>query len=203
MLAFVALCLCQQGRRRTGALLPALGGRTMIRTCRLAMLAPLVLSSLALGPAASAHPVAGQAPALASAKAKCLLTQDTANSKPDAPKFILAGAGFKAHSVSFAGGNGGGVTTTTNGSFSVNDLNAGRYTAKSDKDGTVNCGRTPQATGGQKNAKAQYRQGFSDGFAAIKKDCEAKPPQSLATVNPNYVKGFDDGAALATKQFCE
>ncbi|MFB7666001.1 hypothetical protein ACFC1R_18945 [Kitasatospora sp. NPDC056138] len=175
----------------------------MIRTRRPAMLTAVLLSSLALGPAVAAHGAAAQAPALAPAKARCLLTQDSANSKPDDPKFTLSASGFKSDSVSFSGGNGGGGAKLSNGSFSINNLGPGRYTVTGDKDGSVSCGSTPGLKNDQKAANSQYKKGFSDGFAAIKANCTAKPPQSLTTVDPNYQMGFTDGAALAAKQFCK
>jgi hypothetical protein len=175
----------------------------MIRTRRLTILAPLLLFSLALGPAAvAAQGATGQAPALVPAKARCLLTQDSANSKPNDPKFTLAASGFKSDTVSFSGGNGGGGAKLSNGSFSFNNLGPGRYTVSGDKDGTVNCGSTPKPQSEQKGANNQYKKGFSDGFAAIRSSCTAKPPQSLTAVDPNYQKGFTDGAALAAKKFC-
>lgn len=179
----------------------------MIRTRRLAILAPLVVSSLVLGPAVAAHAATGQAqsPGAVPAKARCLLTQDMANSKPDDPKFTLVASGLKSDGVSFSGGNGGGFSKVTNGAISFSNLGPGSYTITGDKDGTVKCGKTPGAktdTGEKKDAKKQYKKGFSDGFATIKKNCEGKLPQGLTAVDPNYEKGFNDGAALAAKTFC-
>ncbi|MFD7872925.1 hypothetical protein ACFV5G_02150 [Streptomyces sp. NPDC059766] len=175
----------------------------MIRTRRLALLAPVVLSALALGPAVTAHGATGQAPAPAPAKARCLLTQDTANSKPDNPRFTLSASGFRSNTVSFSGGNGGGAATTTNGSFTVNNLGAGRYVAVGNMDGRVSCGRTPAVPNDQQSAKAQYKQGFTDGFNAIKQSCSGPMLRSLTAVNPNYAEGFKDGAALAADKFCD
>lgn len=181
----------------------------MIRTRRLAILAPLMVSSLALWPAVAAHAATGQAPGLVPAKARCALGQDTADSKPGDPRFTLVASGLKSDAVSFSfrGANGGGggssAQPVTDGSISFNNLSPGTYSIRGDKDGTVNCGRTPGAKSEQKQAKDQYKKGFSDGFAAIRKNCESKPPQGLTAVDPNYEKGFNDGAALAAKQFCK
>ncbi|MET7286880.1 hypothetical protein [Streptomyces sp. NPDC005573] len=173
----------------------------MTRTRRLAMLTPLFVSALALGPVVTAHGADRQAPA-APAKPRCVLTQDTANSKPDDPKFTLSASGFESGSVSFSGGNGGGAAKTTNGSFSVSNLGPGRYTATSDEDGTVNCGRTPADKSERKDARAQYRKGFADGFSAVREHCGAKPKQGAAKGDKNYERGFRDGADLAAKRFC-
>ncbi|WP_330458683.1 hypothetical protein OIB37_18365 [Streptomyces sp. NBC_00820] len=174
----------------------------MTRTRRLAMFTPLFVSALALGPTVAAHG-AQQGPAAAPAKPRCVLTQDTANSKPDDPKFTLSASGFESGTVSFSGGNGGGATKTANGSFSVSNLGPGRYTASSDEDGTVNCGRTPGQKNEKKDARAQYRKGFSDGFSAIRANCGAKPPKNANKADPNYERGFKDGAKLAANRFCD
>ncbi|MEU8585700.1 hypothetical protein AB0C59_01610 [Streptomyces sp. NPDC048664] len=180
----------------------------MIRTRRLAVLAPLVVSSLALAPVAAAHAASGPAhsPAAVPAKARCLLTQDAANSKPGDPKFTLLASGLKSDGVSFSGGNGGGFSKVTDGAISFSGLNPGTYTITGDKDGTVKCGKTPGAkttdNGEKQDAKKQFKKGFSDGFAAVKKACDAKLPQGLTAVDPNYESGFKAGAALAATTFC-
>ncbi|MFD9006111.1 hypothetical protein ACFV0T_35065 [Streptomyces sp. NPDC059582] len=174
----------------------------MIRTRRLAMLTPLLVSALALGPAVAAHGATGHAPA-APTKPRCLLTEDSTHSKPDDPRFTLSASGFKSDAVSFSGGNGSGGAKTANGSFSVGNLKPGHYIARSKKDGEVNCGRTPGEKGGKKSeARAQYAKGFSAGFKLIKKDCKAKPPHGLNKSTKDYEAGFKDGAALAADQFC-
>ncbi|MFJ5529406.1 hypothetical protein [Streptomyces sp. NPDC093261] len=172
----------------------------MIRTSRLAMIAPLVVSSLAFGPAVAAHAATGQAPTTVPAKARCLLTED-AKSTSDNPTFTLVGSGFEPGFVSFSGSKAGGGVKTTTGTFSIGGLPAGHYTASSSTNGKVNCGSTPKSKG-SKDAEAQYKKGFRDGFTTIKKNCSGKMPQGIAGVDPNYEKGFKDGAALAAKQFC-
>ncbi|MEU6216596.1 hypothetical protein ABZ845_03605 [Streptomyces sp. NPDC047022] len=107
--------------------------------------------------------------------------------------------------LDFSGGNSGGFSKVTNGAISFSNLGPGSYTITGDKDGTVKCGRTPGAktgTGEKKDAKKQYKKGFSDEFATIRKNCAGKLPQGLTAVDPNYEKGFNDGAALAAKTFC-
>ncbi|MGW5254993.1 hypothetical protein ACWERW_18570 [Streptomyces sp. NPDC004012] len=175
----------------------------MTRTSRLAMIAPLVVSSLALGPAVAAHATTGQAPTTGPAKARCLLIEDT-KSTSDNPSFTLVGSGFEPGFVSFSGSKAGGGVKTSTGSFSVGGLPAGHYSASSSADGKVNCGSTPKSKGSKesKDAKAQYRKGFKDGFTTIRKNCSGKIKQGIVGVDANYEKGFKDGAALAAKQFC-
>ncbi|MFE1554681.1 hypothetical protein ACFW6V_06770 [Streptomyces sp. NPDC058734] len=49
---------------------------------------------------------------------------------------------------------------------------------------------------------AQYDKGFRKGFQAVKADCGAEPPNDLRELDPDYQRGYANGAALAAKTFC-
>ncbi|AZM90909.1 hypothetical protein [Streptomyces sp. W1SF4] len=49
---------------------------------------------------------------------------------------------------------------------------------------------------------AQYDKGFRKGFAAVKADCGAKPPNDLRSLDADYQRGYANGAALAARTFC-
>ncbi|MFJ8649056.1 hypothetical protein ACIRNI_23410 [Streptomyces sp. NPDC093546] len=55
----------------------------------------------------------------------------------------------------------------------------------------------------ENKAKEQYRKGHTDGFNAIKKNCNAKTPKNLTALDPNYEKGYNAGAKLAADKFCK
>ncbi|MEV6576801.1 hypothetical protein AB0M92_01390 [Streptomyces sp. NPDC051582] len=169
---------------------------------RIALLAPLVASPLILGPMASARPAAA-APAAGTCKAS-----ESAYT-PKANKWSVFGDGFPANTTVAVKGDNGysdpSYQVTGDGKVRIVELTAGHYTvggvactggADPAKDGTG----TGTDTG--KDPKAQYDAGFQKGFQAIKNNCTAVMPKTLTQVDPNYQKGYDNGAALAAKTFC-
>ncbi|MFE2478351.1 hypothetical protein [Streptomyces sp. NPDC059389] len=174
----------------------------MITRVRIGVLAVLAASPLVLGPTVLAHSAAA-APAAGTCKAS-----ESAYS-PKADKWAVFGEGFPADTkVAVKGDNGysdPAYQVTGDGKVRIVELAAGHYTvggvactggAAPVKDGTG----TDTDTGA--DAKAQYDKGFQKGFQAIRGSCSAKPPQTLGEVDPNWQKGYDNGAALATKAFC-
>ncbi|MEU3860920.1 hypothetical protein AB0F03_26700 [Streptomyces sp. NPDC028722] len=96
------------------------------------------------------------------------------------------------------------MRTNANGGFFTTIMGAsGLVTAHQVGTSGAKCG---MAGNGQHNdAKAQYRQGFKDGFADLKKDCKKNQQQFAVPqkVDPNWQKGYDAGAAAASRQFCK
>ncbi|AYN39451.1 hypothetical protein D9753_11580 [Streptomyces dangxiongensis] len=119
----------------------------------------------------------------------------------------VSGNGFKANKtvvVDSSAGADGSVKANANGRFFTTITGArGFVTAHQVGTSMAKCGFVRQ--GQQNNAKAQYRQGFSDGFADLKKDCKKNQQQQFDhahRVDSNWQRGYNDGAAAAAKQFC-
>ncbi|MEV6729805.1 hypothetical protein [Streptomyces sp. NPDC051364] len=161
---------------------------------RLAVLAPVLVSSLALG---SAPLLAASAQAAAVPSLTCSVKQ-TPNA---AGKYDVTATGAQpGTTVTFRGGtankfsaevtvNDGG-TATTSGFIPV-----GKVTA-SNQDEKVSCGTVKEAE--QQDAQAQYSKGFRKGLAETQEGCKKKPQnQNLAQLDPNYEKGYNAGAAAA------
>ncbi|WP_405978831.1 hypothetical protein [Streptomyces sp. NBC_00158] len=164
---------------------------------RIAVLTPLAVSPLVLGPTVMAH----AAPAAPTA-GTCEVIKGYG--KPP-NEWAVQGKGFTEDVVSVKGDNGYSNPDykPTKGSVAIGSVPAGHYTV-----GGVTCTggtdpvKTGTDTGTDADAKAQYDKGFQKGFQAIRAQCGAKPPQNLAQVDPNWQKGYDAGAALAAKTFC-
>ncbi|WP_328621123.1 hypothetical protein [Streptomyces sp. NBC_00354] len=162
---------------------------------RLAVLASVVVSSLALG---SAPLLAASAQAAAVPSLTCSVKKTpNAAGKYD----VTASGGQPGTTMTFLGGtatnqfsaevtvNDGG-TATTSGFIPV-----GKVTA-SNQDEKVSCGTVKEAE--QQDAQAQYRAGFRKGLADTKEDCKKKPQnQNLTQLDPNFEKGYNAGAAAA------
>jgi hypothetical protein len=165
---------------------------------RLAALAPIAVSSLALG----ALPLmAGTAHAL-TPSATCHVTQDTQNPK----RFNVAGQGLTPGSDVSVSQGGGTVffkataEGTLSGSVQVSSA-GGPVTMQEEGGPKLSCGSVKQAE--QTNAQQQFAKGFTDGFNTAKQTCKAQAPQQgLVAVDPNYEKGFNSGAAAAIAKFC-
>ncbi|MFE2547847.1 hypothetical protein ACFXGI_04735 [Streptomyces sp. NPDC059355] len=117
----------------------------MKQRVRMAVLAPLTVSPLPLGPAASAHAAA-------------------------APPRVPAATCAVSDELSYGGGSQLKVT------------GSGFY-----------AGKTVTVKGDN---------GYRTGFEGVKANCSAKQPNTLGEVDPNWQKGYDNGAALAAKTFC-
>ncbi|MER6024971.1 hypothetical protein [Streptomyces sp. NPDC001851] len=161
------------------------------RCVRLAVLVPLVVSSLTAGavelaasPAAAASPTCGV-------------------SRADGPASLaVVGEGFepdKAVFIESAHGAQGTERTDVGGNFSATITHArGTITARQVGGPEVRCGTAEQ--GARQNAQEQYAAGYKAGYAAMKSDCDVRGLQRV-TVNENFRRGFSDGAAAAAK-FC-
>lgn len=169
----------------------------MNRHMRLAVLTPLVASSLALG---SAGLLAGSAQAAAPS-----MTCSVAESKVDpqhefqvlvkdakpgvnvditTPSSKSSGKANAAGEVSISfGPKAGNVTATQEGT-------------------TISCGTVKEAE--QHDARAQYAAGFKKGLADTRADCKKEPPaQGVAPLDPNYERGYNAGALAALDRFCK
>ncbi|WP_327133392.1 hypothetical protein OG311_23955 [Streptomyces sp. NBC_01343] len=169
------------------------------KSLRIAVLIPLAASPLVLGPTVLAHPAAA-----APAAGTCNVTNGYA---PPPNTWAINGSGFTGDTVAVKGDNGysNPAAKVTNGSVREGGVPQGHYTV-----GGVTCtgGKDPvdagtgTGTDTGADAKAQYDKGFQKGFQTIRGSCSAKPPQTLGEVDPNWQKGYDNGAALAAKSFC-
>ncbi|MCX5379344.1 hypothetical protein [Streptomyces sp. NBC_00091] len=173
----------------------------MRTSARLSALAPLLVSSLVMGPAAFAQ--TPDAPARAPA-GTCTVAPDAYSKPPTAVK--ITGKGFTGkETVAIKGDNGYSnpqFNVPAGGNFQINGLPAGTYTV----DGVACAGGTPAKPQDQQqpdtNAKAEYDKGYRQGFQAIKANCEAKPPKTALPPDQNWTDGYNAGAALAAKTFC-
>ncbi|MFF5437417.1 hypothetical protein [Streptomyces achromogenes] len=166
------------------------------RRVRLAVLAPLAVSSLALGA------VTFSAPTAAAASPSCSV-RNTDNPN----NLTVSGRDFKPNksvAVESASGSEGSARADATGRFSLTVTDAsGTVSAQQIGGPVVGCGTAEE--GEQKNAKEQYRDGFDQGFAAVKRNCNAQQQQQqgLVGVDENFQKGFKDGAKRAGQLFCE
>ncbi|MET8641940.1 hypothetical protein [Streptomyces sp. NPDC004675] len=164
---------------------------------RLAALAPLALSSLALG---SVPFVAGSAHA-AAPTATCHVTQ-SANS----PSFNIIGQGLtpgakvRIRQAGTSIGMVAGADGNLAGSIEVGSA-GGPVTMQEEGGPRLACGTVKQAE--EKQTRDQYAKGYQDGFKLAKATCKAQAPQGVIAVDPNYEKGFNAGAAAAIAKYCD
>lgn len=162
------------------------------RRVRLAVLVPLVVSSLTAGavelaasPAAAASPTCGVSRADGRANLKVIGRDFESN---------------KAVFIESAQGAQGTVRTDAGGNFSATITHArGTVTARQVGGPEVGCGTAER--GGRQSAQEQYAAGYKAGYAAMKRACDVRRLQGV-TVNENFREGFRDGAAAAEKKFC-
>ncbi|MED7821183.1 hypothetical protein [Streptomyces chiangmaiensis] len=160
-------------------------------------MAPLALSSLALG---SLPLMAGSAQAV-TPKATCHVTQDA--QKPE--RFNVVGTGLTpgADVTVAQGGHKTFFTATAEGKLSSNLTIAstgGTVTMQEEGGPMLTCGTVKQAE--EKQTQDQYAKGYEDGFKLAKATCKAQAPQGITTLDPNYEKGFNAGAAAAIAKYC-
>lgn len=162
------------------------------RRVRLAVLVPLVVSSLTAGAVElAASPAAAASPTCAVSRA-----DGRANLKVIGEDFEPSKAVF----IESAHGAQGTVRTDAGGNFSATITQArGTITAQQVGGPAVRCGTAEQ--GARQSAQEQYAAGYKAGYAAMKSDCDVQQLQSV-TVNENFRQGFRDGAAAAEKKFC-
>ncbi|MFF1493806.1 hypothetical protein [Streptomyces sp. NPDC058304] len=162
---------------------------------RLAVLAPVLVSSLALG---SAPLLAASAQAAAVPSLTCSVKQ-TPNA---AGKYDVTATGAQpGTTVTFRGGTATNKFTATthaddDGKATTSGfIPVGKVTAATE-DEKVSCGTVKEAE--QQDAQAQYSKGFRKGLAETQEGCKKKPQnQNLAQLDPNYEKGYNAGAAAA------
>ncbi|MFD9334961.1 hypothetical protein ACFWBF_11230 [Streptomyces sp. NPDC060028] len=171
----------------------------MNRRVSLAVLAPVMVSSLALGSVA----FLGEPAQSAVPSASCSVSQNP--QKPDG--FDVKGEGFTpGERVVIQAQNGEGLrlTATADGTVSIAGIpkEASPFTMKQGDGPKITCGTVKEAE--QKGAQDEYRKGYRQGVADTKADCKAEPPKhGLAPLDPNYEKGYNAGAAAALAQFCK
>ncbi|GAA2736101.1 hypothetical protein [Streptomyces nogalater] len=165
------------------------------RRVRLAVLAPVAVSSLALGT------VTFSASSAAAASPTCSV-RNTENPR----NLLVSGRDFrpnKSVAVESASGAEGSARADATGRFSLTVTGAsGTVTAQQIGGPVVGCGTAEE--GEQRNARQQYREGFRQGFATVRENCDTRERQrGFARVDENFEKGFKDGANLASRRFCE
>jgi hypothetical protein len=164
------------------------------RRVRLAVLAPLAVSSLALGA------VTFSAPTATAASPTCSV-RNTGNPN----NLLVSGRDFrpnKSVAVESANGSEGSVRADATGRFSLTVTDAsGTVSAQQIGGPVVGCGTAEE--GEQKNAKEQFNEGFRQGFAAVRENCDRREPQrGFARVDENFERGFNAGADAAARRFC-
>ncbi|MEE1671586.1 hypothetical protein RCR19_39885 [Streptomyces sp. WAC07094] len=164
---------------------------------RFRLLAPLALSSLALG---SVPLMAGSAQAVAPA-ATCHVTQ-SANS----PSFNVIGQGLtpgakvRIRQANLTVGMVAGADGRLAGTLRVGST-GGAVTMQEEGGPRLTCGTVKQAE--EKQTRDQYAKGYQDGFKLAKATCKAQAPQGVTAVDPNYERGFNAGAAAAIAKYCD
>lgn len=169
----------------------------MSQSIRRAVLAPVLVSSLALGSVAFLQNVAGAAVPAAS----CSVTQSA-----NGTSFDVKGQGFKpGESLTLSSKSGSASTVVgAEGTFTaLASSNIGPITAKQEGESAVTCGTVKEAE--QKDAQDQYRKGFRQGLADTKEDCKKEPPKpGVAPLDPEYERGYNAGATAAlASQLCK
>lgn len=164
------------------------------RRVRLAVLAPLAVSSLALGS------VTFSAASAAAATPSCSVARAT---DPNAVQ--ISGQDFKPNKtivVASSDGADGSVKADASGSFSLKITGAeGAVSAQQVGGPEAKCGSVAEQE--KQGAQKQYAEGWNAGYAAKKKDCKAQPPQGAVPLDENWKEGFNAGAAEAAKKFCK
>lgn len=161
----------------------------MNRKIRLAVLAPLTISSLLLGSVALTMSSAQAVPS-----ATCTVTDSKT-----AGKFDVSGKGWKPGKTVFLEANNthtASLKTNANGEFSSTDFFPAGATITALQPGVpeATCGTAKDTE--QKDAQEQYRMGYRQGVADTKADCKKDAPkQGVAALDPNYEKGYNAGAA--------
>ncbi|MFF9088184.1 hypothetical protein ACF1BE_17495 [Streptomyces sp. NPDC014991] len=163
------------------------------RRVRLAVLAPLAVSSLALGS------MTFSASTAVAATPSCSVARATA-----ANTVQVSGKDFKANRtvvVASSDGADGSAKADASGNFSLTITGAEGAVSAQQVGGTeAQCGSVAEQE--KKNAQDQFSQGYRQGFADMRKDCKKNMPQQDVAPDPNWEAGFDKGAAAAAKQFC-
>ncbi|WP_405979096.1 hypothetical protein [Streptomyces sp. NBC_00158] len=175
----------------------------MNRRLCIALLAPPLAASFALGTASGAHGMDERTPGTGTIApaAVCAVVRNT--DAAGAPTFSLMGEGFKeGQKVAFIGPShsGTGFTIDADGAFVVKDAKDGQYHITVDDGASViKCAKAKTQQSQKNEEKAK---GFADGFKAVKANCQAKLPQGIAPPTATYEKAWKDGAAAAAAQFC-
>ncbi|MEU9418921.1 hypothetical protein [Streptomyces sp. NPDC048272] len=170
----------------------------MNRRMRMAVVAPVGVSLLALGSAALvAAPAQAAVPS-----ASCSVTANTVNDE----RVDVKGSGFKpAVDVLVLSKSGNQqVRTSADGTFKLVGQKAGSsFSVQQGNKGRTQCGTVKQAE--QKDTQDQFRKGFRQGFDDTKELCK-KPNanKNLQALDPNFEKGFNAGVTAAlNSNFCK
>ncbi|GGZ50630.1 hypothetical protein [Streptomyces subrutilus] len=166
----------------------------MNRRIRLAVMTPLIVSSLALGSASllssSAH--------AATPSLTCSVKKSGTTGKFD----VNVSGAQPGVRVTIKGGNStaSSLADDSGKASTAGFIPVGAVTAQQ-KNTKVTCGTVKQAE--QKDAQSQFSTGFRKGFADSKADCKKEgPPQGIAPLDANFVKGYNAGAQAAIDKFC-
>ncbi|MET9885247.1 hypothetical protein ABZZ20_19365 [Streptomyces sp. NPDC006430] len=170
----------------------------MKRRIRLAVLTPLVVSSLALG----AVPLLTDSAQAAAPSITCSVKKSQTAGKYD----IQVKGAQPGVRVTITGGSATSRFTSSGLADDAGEFNdsgfipVGVVTAA--QQGTkITCGTVKQAE--QQDAQAQYAAGFRKGLADTKADCKKEPPlQGVAPLDPNYERGYNAGAQAALDKYC-
>ncbi|MEU9286858.1 hypothetical protein AB0D57_19625 [Streptomyces sp. NPDC048275] len=161
---------------------------------RLAVLAPLTVSSLVLGSLTFLAAPAHTAPA-----PSCGLSKSQT-----AGEATVNGKDFKPNkSVAFesAAGTEGTTKADASGKFTFTVKEAeGTVTAQQIGGPEVKCGTIAETE--KKNAEEEFRRGFRDGLRETRETCKKEKPKTADALDPNYERGYDKGAARALERFC-
>ncbi len=166
----------------------------MNRRIRLAVLTPLVASSLALAPAALLTDSARAAvPSLTCSVKKSTTAGkydvNVTGAQPGVRVIVKGGDGTTRFTAASTADDNGEATSS-------GFIPVGPVTAEEQGGMPVGCGTVKQAE--QQQARDQYSAGFQKGLADTKASCTQKPPaQGLAPLDPNYEKGYNAGAQAA------
>lgn len=163
------------------------------RRVRLAILTPLAVSSLALGAVTFSAGTAG------AASPSCGLSKTGT-----ADVVQVTGKDFRPNkqvALESGAGNEGTVRSDANGGWSLQVGKAeGTITAQQIGGPEVRCGTVEETE--QNDARAQFKQGYKEGFADMKADCRKNQRQGVAA-DPNWQEGYDKGSAAAERRYCE
>ncbi|MGW3728076.1 hypothetical protein [Streptomyces sp. F001] len=177
----------------------------------LALLTPLLISSVAFAPAVAAPAPTATTPASVTRapSAACTVT----DVDPTRIGVGASGEGFTPGDTVKLTETGGKFSiefaVEADGTWTIGGLPVvGDYRAITPAE-TVECttvdGTKPEKPGQseQERARAEFRQGQKDGFALGRELCEAAAPKKgVAALDPNYERGFESGKKSAIDQFC-
>ncbi|MGW6820334.1 hypothetical protein [Streptomyces sp. NPDC055005] len=155
---------------------------------------PLVVSAVAIGPAAFAGTVPEAVPA-----ASCQVTPN--KSSPGLVIFDIQGFDGKIVITNKDTGKSTTATAFGNDLRYIGSETPGVYTVTGAGGQSANCtgngiAAEAEKEGDQTQANEQYRTGYTQGLKDTLATCEKNPPKNLAP-DPNWQSGYDKGAETA------